>query len=841
MHGFVKAAWFNSYHMVMAPDLLVWTRASMQLPLMKGDQQLHAQHIGLNRETRQLKDTFDDRDRIARTIICQPADDMAGFSAQLTRHISPFAIVVDMTPFGYRESPRHVAELMEEHFPDCPILFLGSIGDLNTDQGFCLLPSRYVMWRQHTLDPILFGGELHRPKWQINLTVVPDHRLSDRLVNAARLCKDVHGSLPIPLRKDASDSLYRVFNTLQGLAIPYEFYEAQLNTKRRGGVFPIKPLRDWLSRAKRAKLPTGELQISMEQAITALEDIIDLIKEGKTGKYQALIKWIDSILSDDKSGLIIVGSQTEAEILRSWLVTNYLRAFDRQKLSVLGARSVREIYRLQGNFDHALVISRLWPEDLWVVFAAKHVTWLSYPGELHYMKHMASKVAYVDNANADQKAAWWWLKPLNHQSILANQVTVPEQTWSECSGEYFNTQTADFSFSKEPNWLTNLFNDIPAPEETVSFNAPLSQGELVVTTELGQYRFDRNESLQILVEEGGQSKVDTVAAHELQVEQRLILLYGEDQQEFSLFDCLIDYVKEDSQEEQITEQFALRWFDYLDGAMRVLKNVATLQRRLKDEGVDYPAQTIQRWLNRTVITPQKKDKVIPVLAKLSGLVYSEGDIKSVINAVKHVLGLHIKVGKLIKQAMLAEIEGAAEIRISGKAILLDELRARYGIETVQSVYVSKIDNELNEERTLISLLEDAVNNSGGHLNCTTKAYKSAEESPFKILDKVDVCLKLMCDEYYKVWAEGGSLNKAIEKGRLYGIEYRGDTSSMTKGLHKDVYFRTYNGKKIDIGKHLNIGDSRNPERCLRIHFHFDADDQQIVIHHIGRHLPVANG
>ncbi|MGZ5819627.1 MAG: hypothetical protein ACXWJD_12890, partial [Burkholderiaceae bacterium] len=197
MHGCLKAAWFNSYHMVMAPDLLIWTRASMQSRLLKGDQQLHAQHVGLNRETRLLKDIFDDENRIIRTIICQPADDMAGFTEQLARHLSPFVIVVDMTPFGYREDPQHIAELMEAYFPGCPMLFLGSTGDMNTDQGFCQLPSRYEIWRQHTLDPTIIGGKPRRPEWQLDMTLVPDHRLSDRLVNAADLCKKVHDSLPV--------------------------------------------------------------------------------------------------------------------------------------------------------------------------------------------------------------------------------------------------------------------------------------------------------------------------------------------------------------------------------------------------------------------------------------------------------------------------------------------------------------------------------------------------------------------------------------------------------------------------------------------------------------------
>lgn len=92
-----------------------------------------------------------------------------------------------------------------------------------------------------------------------------------------------------------------------------------------------------------------------------------------------------------------------------------------------------------------------------------------------------------------------------------------------------------------------------------------------------------------------------------------------------------------------------------------------------------------------------------------------------------------------------------------------------------------------------------------------------------------------------MYASGASLEAAICMGLPHGIEFKSDTSIKTKGQYKNIYYPLYKGGKIDIGRHLGIGSSRNPERCFRIHFHFDESSQQIVVHHAGRHLPVALG
>ena len=68
------------------------------------------------------------------------------------------------------------------------------------------------------------------------------------------------------------------------------------------------------------------------------------------------------------------------------------------------------------------------------------------------------------------------------------------------------------------------------------------------------------------------------------------------------------------------------------------------------------------------------------------------------------------------------------------------------------------------------------------------------------------------------------------------MHFKGNTSDSTKGRHSKDYFSLYNRKKVEIGKHIGIGNSSSPDRYLRVYFHWDDDDQQLVIHHVGRHF-----
>ncbi len=846
MHGLVRAGWFNSFNMVMLPDLLVWTKASLQINILKNDRQLHPQYIGLNRETRSLKKTIEDDGCIARTIVCQTSDDIHGFVVDLSRYIHPFLIVIDMTVFGYTENPMHLAELMEEYFPGCPMLFLVNSGDLETTELLQQLPNRYQFWQQHIFDRTLFGQQSSKHQWKFVQVEIPDRRLNDYLVDAIKSIKALKSALPTGSKSNALVILNRVFNALQILAIPFEVYDSLLHQKRRGGLYPVKPLKEWLTKAKRERMATGQAQIELDNTIHKLQSIIELVKTGRTGKCQALKKWVDQCLKKNETGLICVGTLREADNIRCWLVNEYVNAVSDQKIQVLGLKSYRDRYKIQQMFDQAIMVGKVWKDDYWSLFLAKTIYWLSYPAESHWHKQNINDFFHVFKNSDMQKLNWWMLTDDDDDDdadvSLFEGLCREDQLWGDCSGQYRVIRDVQLHIPSDTSKLVELFKEFHEKTDQGFIEDSLSPGEVMITTEEGgQYRFDQTDVIEIVEKDKNEVKIDRIQAGGIQEGQKLVILLDDKHQEFSLFDCLVNFIIEDSNEHKTYELLAQRWFDYLDNAFIKYKNLGELQKKLKSENISYKDVTIKNWLDRKVMGPKEKEKVIPVLAKISGIEFTKADINGVINAIKYKLGLHSVIGKLIQKAVRADIEQADEIKINNKTIVVDDLKVLYKIEKVLLISKNDSNDVIEVIRGMTGVLKKAANNSQGKLTFTAKALKSAEESPYNDFERADKCLYMMTHEFYKVWAHGASLEQAKQIGQSYGIEYRGDSSGKTKGKYPNIYYRNYDGKKIDIGKHLNLGDSRDPKRCLRVHYHFDKTNNQVVIHHFGSHLPVASG
>lgn len=844
LSGVLRGNWFNCQTMSISQDLLVWSRASMQARKLRDVRELNLQHVGLNRETRGLKTSLDYDDRINRTVLCQPADDLAKFCEELRKTMHPFAIVIDLTPFGYREDPVHLADLMNEHFPGVPLMYMASVGDVDTDTGLCCLPLDIPIWRQHLKDKTPLVGKNRRKSWSLTCATLSDNRFCDRICHAADLARQLKAAAPSHLHKNSVSVVYRVLNALQTLSVPIEFYEQQLRSRRHGGIFPVKPLEDWIALARRTRLTTGESQDLLEQCCDQLSDILEYCKGGETGKAQAMAKWLTETLHAEKSGLLLVGSEREAKILRTWLIKDYAVVVDSGQLTVLGVASAREAAKVEGLFDRALVVGKLWKSDLWSLYLADHVTWVAYPSEAHWILSLSQFGAWGALAQPEGKEAWWSL-PKKLDSLIYNKTGsdgITEETWTDCPGRYAIDPKFIVEFNEDPAWMIALFASVKEPDERLRPDEPMAPGEVAVMTDDNFYRFDSKTILQVYSESDGEPKVDDVAAENLEEGMQIILLNGDDHGMFSVMEMLIDFVTGNSQAEQMYQRMSQRWFDYVDGAIYEHGSPERLRRKLRDAGVDIGLSTVRKWSRHEGIAPQNKHIVVPAMAKLSGIQYNDSDLGAVQNAQSKVLGLHNRVGKALKAAMMAEAAGKTEITVFGsKKVPLDVLRAQYTIEEVQSVNVqSDVTVEADEALSIPDLMQRLAAESGGRIVFTPRAFKSAEKSPFRYPERVRVCVELIRDHFHKVFSQGESLEAAIDMAKPHGIEYRGNSSSITMGgTNKDRYNTRYNGKNVNFGPHFNIGDSRAPERCFRIHFHYDEDDQAVVIHHAGRHLPTS--
>ncbi len=122
---------------------------------------------------------------------------------------------------------------------------------------------------------------------------------------------------------------------------------------------------------------------------------------------------------------------------------------------------------------------------------------------------------------------------------------------------------------------------------------------------------------------------------------------------------------------------------------------------------------------------------------------------------------------------------------------------------------------------------------------TPYAKQSLEESVYKDLKRVVKAFDLLGNESYQVFKYSQRMSLMTDKLDELSIEFKPSMSDVSMGRFP-VYDRDYKDRKADFNKHLCLGNSRRKENCMRIHFEWDAEDEKIVVHHAGKHLPTGD-
>ena len=839
--GHLRASWANRSTMLPRSDILVWTRASGHFSKCRKETELGAQWI---RATAKQPLSLSKEGRILRTLFCQASGSLTHLCDYLEQHASPFLQIVDLTPFGIRENILELLEHLESYFPSVPILLLTTSTDNSVDVVLEKHRLKYPCWRQQIGDDTSWLGT-ESVSGKLRLIELPDQRLEMQLVEALTRCQSLKQKLEkYPgVSKKVLSPLHKVIRSLRGLVYPVSFHEQQMGHQRKGGIFPILPLSEWLDRVNRVSLPTGESEQLRDQVVDQLTAVIKLLQDSISGKQQALTQWLGKYVTDSDRCLILTSSEGEAKVLRDWLLGKAHQAFSEGYLTIVGVGSSRDIFHYlgAGRYDRALVVTPLWESDYWALSLAVEVDWLAYPRELLWQQRVAAQWSSSNVACPNGKLAWWQMESVEPIPKCPPGQDVRVECWSNCSGEYAQYNSVVCDIPEDPDWIAGLMT--PMPEIPLRHNSSPTAGEVSVTTIMGEhYRFLSSQNVYVLDGREGHENLEILAAQDLEPGQQLVQLYDEADACHDLLETLLEYAVENSIEHQSLKAIAERWHSYADLALHSCGNLVNLHKELEKRGVQIGMPQLKNWLAHTVIGPNHSQTVVPVMAILSGLNLNENDIRSVITAQSRIKGLHSTMGKLLKRLALASSAGNTSVEGSAAALIDEQLLLDLiKVEVVQSVHRHPVLRQAQLPGSVEEMLRSCVENSGGRLIATNGAYNSARQSKFQDLVRVEGCLKLLNNELFEVYGtKKMTLKKALQAGEIHHIRFAGDTASVTKGQF-DGYKRTYKNKKVDIGMHLGIGNSRDPNRCFRLHFHWDENDRQLVIHHAGRHLPTSQG
>ena len=87
--------------------------------------------------------------------------------------------------------------------------------------------------------------------------------------------------------------------------------------------------------------------------------------------------------------------------------------------------------------------------------------------------------------------------------------------------------------------------------------------------------------------------------------------------------------------------------------------------------------------------------------------------------------------------------------------------------------------------------------------------------------------------------DGGDSKARLVFGKSEYAAKESETVMANRTMRRQRTFE-YNGTQVEMFRHLKIGVDDDPTRTIRVHFHWDADRQKIVIGYCGEHLPVSS-
>lgn len=840
IHGEVRSSWINRPQMLPRTDMVVWTRASIHFAHWRQVSDLGVQWARMGRGQSIV---LNHDDRVLRTLLCSPVQSLTTQCDEISRKAKPFLHVVDLTPFGVRDVAVQLLEHLESYFSATPLLVLTTSGDESIE---ALLRTRTTLphWSQSHGDEVSWLGMHERLAAGVQLIELPDVRLEELLVDVLSQCRELKSQLERhpQVAKTVLPPIHKVIRSLRSLVIPVDFHEKHMERQRRGGLYPVLPLVEWLDRAGRVSLPTGQSEQGRNRIVTSLHSVLEQLQTGKSGKQQALAIWLKKHISPKTRSLLIAGSEGEAKVIRDWLSVQEGEALTGDYLTVVGASSARDLHRHlgTGRYDRALVITPLWESDTWALGLAKVVDWLAYPRECLWQQRVARQWLGAISPASDGKLAWWQWESLPLSAPAPPAESVPVENWSSCSGEYTSYNTVTCDIPDNPDWIADLMTPVPEPATTRDVSP--GPGEVsVVTDEGGKYRYYLTQRVYVLSGHEGQETLETLCASELSEGQQLVEINDDDGTE-GLLELLLEYAIENSIQYKSEQKIAERWQLFVDHAYHRCKTLEQFHQKLANAGVVIGIQQLKNWISHGVIGPNNAGTVVPAMARLSGMTTTENEIRSVINAQKDIHKLHREMGKTLKQMILAARAGNTTVKGSAASlidpgILVDLVR----VENIVTVLHHPVVIKPRALDSIEAILRHYAQQGADRMVVTNGAYRSARQSGFEDMGQVEACVRFLANDLFEVYGTGRrTLEDVLKAGEKQHIRFSGDTAQTTQGQFSE-YQRTYKNRPVNIGKHLGIGSSRDPRRCFRLHFHWDDNDRRLVIHHAGRHLPTSQG
>jgi hypothetical protein len=288
-----------------------------------------------------------------------------------------------------------------------------------------------------------------------------------------------------------------------------------------------------------------------------------------------------------------------------------------------------------------------------------------------------------------------------------------------------------------------------------------------------------------------------------------------------------------------TLRIAEKWQDFVDSGMEKHKTATDLNNYLKSKRFEVTNSTVQNWAHGGVIGPQKPE-AIRLLAELAEVSDPIKMASMVANAINVIRGEHRKIGSDLRRAItVSRNRDISAVQIGSRRFSREVFDAM--VQVVKVIDIERPSLNLLSPaapRTVKDIAMDFAMRYESKLLFTSRCIRSMKNSSFEDLNSFSKVLQVLVDGFYEMYSKNSKTLQMVEDMlRPIPASYASGMSDITKGKSGEAYFSLYEGQKVDISRHIKLGRAFDPRYTLRLHFHWDAENGKVVVHHAGEHLP----
>lgn len=837
MAGFIKSPWLNPITVKSRTDLIIFGRT-------KGLWREFSTSAVMRPEIVNSRNNLE-YSEFQRTLIVNGQGDLLEILENLKLKSNAFALIIDISQNGCSDSSSNLLKVLPYYFPEVPVFAIGSTGQFYSE----IFPMHH--WCLRVCDSLDIEDKTKTEyKYTANIKVVyPSDQVYDGVLKKlgfliwglSKKLDEVYGGSP------ELSALKIIYSTLHSLNLPLNSHEQATLRYARSGRFAVRTIESWIEIASRLKGRRGDIHDLHTQIMSMIKQLVSDLSDAETGRCELIYKLCSQALNRNKIIYVLLGSKRDAEILQSYLELR------------LGPESIGKVKVIQmdgvisdfcENIDLLIFAGVLYPSRLhWLGLPAVEKMVVSHFFEKDKVSQTISTWLsnyYWPSASKGDKCKLWNLDfkfgehlrdekisqtYIDHETIISEEI--------ESNGNYpikLRTVTIDTKRGFD-DWLDSLTSE-PIVLNGGDGDVSLRETPNVVVLHLeGISKVFRWPIFKQISRLQG-DEIEVCSAINLNIGDELIILTGSEDQIATQREIFEMFVENNHGLEQGL-RIANKWNEYVTlGYDKLEKSLGNLHKYLNSNRLFIHKSTVQNWLNGGVIGPQDPN-AIRIFAELAQVPNASKMSKVIAQAISLIRTEHRRIGGDIRRAIaISRGRDVSAVQIGTRRFSREIFDSMIQVAKVSHIQRSSVDQIDISRQGIKDIAKKFAMQHPNKLVFTQNCERVMRNSEFLNIESFNKILEVLINGFYPMYLDKSrSLKEVEEMLAPIPASYAAGMSEITKGKFEQEYFRYYEGKKIDISRHIKLGRAHDPKYTLRLHFHWDDERSQIVIHHAGEHLP----